>query len=87
MKQQQFEEALKSKTGVPMAPPRERRAPNAAIGRPSDLPPVNTNPAAVYRARLAQLRPAGMDGNEDMEDSDETRQSESGQPRKSRNNY
>lgn len=38
MKQQQFEEALKSKTSVPMAQPRERAAPNAAIGRPAKRP-------------------------------------------------
>jgi type IV secretion system protein VirB10 len=86
MKQQQFEEALKAKTGVQMAQLRERSAPEAASRRHADLP-VNTDPAAVYRARLTQLRKAGIGGNEDMEDSDETRQSESGQPGKPRNSY
>lgn len=86
MKQQQFEEALKAKTGVQMAQPRERAAPNAASVRPADLP-ANADPAAVYRARLAQLRQAGMGGREDMEDDEESRLSESGQQRKPRNNY
>ncbi|SDA23355.1 type IV secretion system protein VirB10 [Nitrosospira sp. Nsp18] len=86
MKQQQFEEALKAKTGVQIAQPREHSAPDAASGRPADLP-AHTDPAAVYRARLAQLRKASMGGREDMEDSEETRPSESGQPGKPRNNY
>ena len=85
MKQQQFEEALKAKTAANSA---AARAFCAGCGEwaPGDLP-ANTDPAAVSRARLAQLRKAGMGGNEDMEDSEETRQSESGQPGKPRNNY
>ncbi|SOD42745.1 TrbI/VirB10 family protein [Nitrosovibrio sp. Nv4] len=86
MKQQQFEEALKAKTGVQMAQPRERSAPNASNVRPAGLP-ASGDPAAVYKERLAQLRKAGIATSQDMEDSEELRQSGPGQQTKSRATY
>ncbi len=52
--------------------------------RPADLP-ANSDPAAVYRARLAQPKKAGM-GSRDMEEDEESGADASGQRGQPRNN-
>lgn len=62
LKLQQFEEALKAKTGVQLPQARERAAPPATpIPRPAGIS-AGTDPTAAYQQRLAQIRKAGLGG-------------------------
>lgn len=81
MKQQQFEEALKAKTGVQLPQPRERAMPDIGL---SGTPP-NTDPIAGYKQRLAQIRKAGIagggGGNEANGEGEEGKEGEQRKPR------
>ena len=74
LKMQQFEEALKAKTGVQI----QRRA--AQDGPKTQVAPVsNTDPTAVYKERLAQLKGAGIVASPDDEDAGQTQQDQAHQ--------
>ena len=80
MKLQQFEEALKAKTGVQLPQARERAAPHTTtIQRPAEIP-ASTDPTAAYQQRLAQVRKAGLGGAGGISDEAEEG-SEAGQRR------
>ncbi|PTQ79434.1 type IV secretion system protein VirB10 [Nitrosospira multiformis] len=72
LKVQQFEEALKAKTGVQIA----RRASQDAP-RTQAVPVSNTDPTVVYKERLASLKGAGLIAHEDYEDAGQTQQERS----------
>lgn len=69
LKLQQFEEALRAKTGVQIQRPAAQDAP-----RTSTAPASSTDPAAAYRQRLAQLKGAGLIAHDDIEDGADARQ-------------
>lgn len=80
LKQQQFEEALKAKTSVQLPQMREQPAPHAVLAANPGMSPASSDPAAVYRQRLAQVKRAGIGTGvgDDGEESDEG-QNEGGQ--------
>ena len=84
MKQQQFEEALKAKTGVQLPQARERTLPNTAMQRPAEAP-ANTDPIAGYKQRLAQVRRAGLGDGGGGDVSDEGEEGNEAAQRKPRN--
>lgn len=69
LKLQQFEEALKAKTGVQI----QRRVAQDA-SRTQAVPVSNTDPTAVYKERLAQLKGVGIVAPLDDEDAGQTQQ-------------
>ena len=69
LKVQQFEEALKAKTGVQI----QRRAPQDPP-RTQAVPVSNTDPTAVYKERLAQLKGAGLIAHDDVDDASQAQQ-------------
>ncbi len=73
LKVQQFEEALRAKTGVQI----QRRAPQDA---PKAQAPVSSSdPTALYKERLAQLKGAGIVAPPDEEDAGQTQQDQARQ--------
>ena len=75
LKVQQFEEALRAKTGVQI----QRRVPQDA-SKTQAAPVSNTDPTAVYKERLAQLKGAGLIAHDDVDDASQAQQERS--PRK-----
>jgi type IV secretion system protein TrbI len=71
LKVQQFEEALKAKTGVQI----QRRAAQEA-SKTQAAPVSSSDPTAVYKERLAQLKGAGLIAHDDYEDAGQTQQGE-----------
>jgi type IV secretion system protein VirB10 len=69
LKVQQFEEALKAKTAVQI----QRRAPQDA-SRAQVAPVSSSDPTAMYKERLAQLKGAGLIAHDDYEDAADTGQ-------------
>ncbi|WP_074748792.1 TrbI/VirB10 family protein [Nitrosospira multiformis] len=74
VKVQQFEEALKAKTGVQI----QRRASQEAP-KTQAVPVSNTDPTAVYKERLAQLKGVGIVAPPDDEDAGQTQQDQAHQ--------
>ncbi|SFU67966.1 TrbI/VirB10 family protein [Nitrosospira multiformis] len=72
LKLQQFEEALKAKTGVQI----QRRAAQDAA-RTQAAPVSSTDPTAVYKERLAQLKGAGLIAHDDVDDASQAQQERS----------
>ena len=68
LKVQQFEEALKAKTGVQIQRRAQQDAPKPQV------PVSSTDPTAVYKERLAQLKGAGLIAHDDYEDAADARQ-------------
>jgi type IV secretion system protein VirB10 len=78
LKLQQFEEALRAKTGV------STQIPSRSAQKVPDKPTpaqASTDPTAAYKERLAQLRKSGLVANDDYEESGEM----AGQESKPRN--
>ncbi|SEA65576.1 TrbI/VirB10 family protein [Nitrosospira multiformis] len=71
LKVQQFEEALKAKTGVQI----QRRVAQDA-SKTQAAPVASTDPTAVYKERLAQLKGTGLIAHDDYEDAGQTQQGE-----------
>ena len=67
LKQQQFEEALKAKTGVQLPQTQNRPTPDAGL----TVTPANPDPMAQYQKRLAQVRRAGIGAGAGMGDEGE----------------
>ncbi|SEA68468.1 TrbI/VirB10 family protein [Nitrosospira multiformis] len=74
LKVQQFEEALRAKTGVQI----QRRASQDA-SKTQAAPVSSTDPTAVYKERLAQLKDAGLIAHDDYEDAGQTQQDQAHQ--------
>jgi type IV secretion system protein VirB10 len=69
LKLQQFEEALKAKTGVQI----QRRG-SQDTSKTQTAPVSNTDPTAVYKERLAQLKGAGLIAHDDVDDASQAQQ-------------
>jgi len=72
LKVQQFEEALRAKTGVQI----QRRAAQDAP-RAQATPVASPDPTAVYKERLAQLKGAGLIAHDDVDDASQAQQERS----------
>jgi type IV secretion system protein VirB10 len=72
LKLQQFEEALRAKTGVQI----QRRAAQEAL-KAQAAPVSSSDPTAVYKERLAQLKGAGLIAHDDVDDASQAQQERS----------
>ncbi len=70
LKMQQFEEALRAKTGVQIPSRAVQNAPNVPERGPASVA-ASTVPTMAYQARLAQLKKSGLIAHEDFEESGE----------------
>lgn len=74
LKMQQFEEALRAKTGV--STQMQGRSAHNASDKPAPAA-ASTDPTAAYKERLAQLRKSGLVANDDYDESGEMGRQES----------